>query len=335
MPSEVSRRSFLIRWRFLDGRDDDVGRVHPLGEIPQPLAPDAPGDRDLPAHHQELEHLGDVAVVRPPGRGPRHHAGVRDVARAQRPGAAEQLEDVAPEAVVVADPRVRALVAAARPAAREDEAEVAHRPNQRVVLEQRAVLLEGLLGGRPAGRSSRGGSRRRGRRWARSPQSGRSAAGSAAARLRADRSAEARRAVARAPRCAGPVLWSARCTDRRLRQKPPARAGWIDASRSRGTPCGGNASVVRCQLEAERLTPSIADPRVPGVQDGVSPPRQLPVPGRRRHPGTAWSRCRASGQARPWGSRRCAARHGPPGSRRRRRAIAPPLPSGVRTVSAH
>ena len=125
-------------------RDDDVGRVHPLGEIPQPLAPDASGDRNLPAHHQELQHLGDVAVVRPPGRDPRHHARVRDVARAQRPGAAEQFEDVAPEAVVVADPRVRALVNTARPAGREVQAEVAHRPHQRVVLEQRAVLLQGL-----------------------------------------------------------------------------------------------------------------------------------------------------------------------------------------------
>ena len=145
MPSEASRRSFSDPMRLVLGRDDDVGRVHPLGEIPQPLAPDAPGDRDLPAHHQELQHLGDVAVVGPPGRGPRHHARVRDVARAQRPGAAEQLEDVAPEAVVVADPRVRALVTAARPTGREEQAEVAHRPHQRVVLEQRAVLLQSLL----------------------------------------------------------------------------------------------------------------------------------------------------------------------------------------------
>ena len=131
--------------RVVFRRDDDVGGVHPLGKIPQPLAPDSPGDRDLPAHHQELQHLGDVAVVGPPGRGPRHHARVRDLARAQGPGAAEQLEDVAPEAVVVADPRVRALVTAARPTGCEVQAQVAHRPHQRVVLEERAVLLQGLL----------------------------------------------------------------------------------------------------------------------------------------------------------------------------------------------
>ena len=82
MPSEASRRSFLTRSRLVDRRDDDVGRVDALGEVPQPLPPDAPGDRDLAAHHQELQHLGDVAVVRPAGRGPRHDARVRDVARA-------------------------------------------------------------------------------------------------------------------------------------------------------------------------------------------------------------------------------------------------------------
>ena len=66
--------------RLVDGRDDDVGRVHPRGDVPQPLPSDTSGDRDLAAHHQELEHLGDVAVVRPAGRGPRHDARVRDVA---------------------------------------------------------------------------------------------------------------------------------------------------------------------------------------------------------------------------------------------------------------
>ena len=66
--------------RLVDGRDDDVGRVHARGDVPQPLPSETPGDRDLAAHHQELEHLGDVAVVRPAGRGPRHHARVRDVA---------------------------------------------------------------------------------------------------------------------------------------------------------------------------------------------------------------------------------------------------------------
>ena len=164
-------------------REHDAGRIHALRQVPEPLAADAPGDRDLAAHHQELQHLGDVAVVGPPGRGPRNHARVRDVARAQRPGAGEQLEDVAAETVVVADPRVRALVTATRPAGDEVQADVAHRPHERVVLEQRAILLQCPFAGRRAGRPSRGGSRRRGRRSAQRPRWGRSAAASAAGRL--------------------------------------------------------------------------------------------------------------------------------------------------------
>ena len=145
MPSEASRRSFFAALGLLDRRDGDVGRVDPLGQVPQPLPPDAPGDRDLAAHHQELQHLGDVAVVRPPGRCPRHDARVRDVARAQRPGAPEQVEDVAPETVVVAQPG--ALLVVARPLGRagEVQAQVAHRPHERVELEQRPVLLQRLL----------------------------------------------------------------------------------------------------------------------------------------------------------------------------------------------
>ena len=39
---------------------------------------------------------------------------------------------------------MRSLVNAARPTAREEQAKVAHRPHQRVLLEQRAVLLQRL-----------------------------------------------------------------------------------------------------------------------------------------------------------------------------------------------
>ena len=52
---------------------------------------------------------------------------------------------VAPKGVVVADPGGRALVATRRPRAGEDQAEVAHRSHEGVVLEQRAVLFERLL----------------------------------------------------------------------------------------------------------------------------------------------------------------------------------------------
>jgi hypothetical protein len=65
--------------RLLDRRNDDVGRVHVLGEVPQALPPDAAGDCDLAAHRQELQHLRDVAVVRPAGRSPRHDTRVRDI----------------------------------------------------------------------------------------------------------------------------------------------------------------------------------------------------------------------------------------------------------------
>ena len=207
MPSEASRRSFLIRCGLLDRRHDDVGRVDPLGQVPQPLPPDAPGDRDLAAHHQELQHLGDVAVVRPAGRGPRHHGRVRDVAGGQRPGAAEQLEDVAPEPVVVAEPGTHALVAAASRPRRRGTGP--GRPSAAPARCARTACgpAPGPAGGAPGRTPSRGGSRRRGRRWARSPRSGRSAAGSAAAPPRAGRSAGVRRAAARAPRCAGPAPW--------------------------------------------------------------------------------------------------------------------------------
>src|SRR5215203_5816448 len=58
-----------------------------------------------------------------------------------RAGTPEQLEDVAPEAVVVTQPG--ALLVVPRPLGRtgEVQAEVAHRPHHRVELEQRPVLL--------------------------------------------------------------------------------------------------------------------------------------------------------------------------------------------------
>jgi hypothetical protein len=54
-------------------------------------------------------------------------------------------QDVAPEAVVVAQPGTRALVAGPVGGACEIEAQIADRPHQRVELEQRPVLLQGLL----------------------------------------------------------------------------------------------------------------------------------------------------------------------------------------------
>ena len=87
-------------------------------------------------------------------RSPRDHAGVREVARRQRARALEPLEDVAPEAVVVAHPD--------RAAARARDAGHTARGRgrgpigrtQRVHLDQRAVLLDASVSAR-AGRTSR------------------------------------------------------------------------------------------------------------------------------------------------------------------------------------
>ena len=100
MPSDASRRSFFLRRASsADGTTTSAGYTR-SGRSHTRSRPTRAGDRHLAAHHQELQHLRDVAVVRPPGRRPRDDARVRDVPRGQRPRAAEQLEDVAAEAVV-------------------------------------------------------------------------------------------------------------------------------------------------------------------------------------------------------------------------------------------
>ena len=74
-----------VRDGLLEGERRQVGRVDALGQVEVALAALAPGDGDLAAQGQGLEHLGDVAVVGPAGRGPRDDARVGDVAREQRP----------------------------------------------------------------------------------------------------------------------------------------------------------------------------------------------------------------------------------------------------------
>ena len=128
--------------RLFDRRDRGVGRVDALGHVPQPLAPDTARDRDLASHHQALQHLRDVAVVRPAGRGPGDDARVRDVARGERSGARQPLDDVAAKRIVLLDPKARALPRRPVGRAREVQPDVAHGPDERVVLEQRPVLLE-------------------------------------------------------------------------------------------------------------------------------------------------------------------------------------------------
>ena len=70
--------------RLLERRHLDLG-IDPLGEVPQPLAPGAAGDRDLAAQQQQLEHLRHVLGVRPAARRPGHDAPCRG-SRARRAG---------------------------------------------------------------------------------------------------------------------------------------------------------------------------------------------------------------------------------------------------------
>src|SRR5262249_52153465 len=88
--------------RLIRGDYGVVG-VDPLRQVPQPVAT-APGDRDLAAHHHELEHLAGVAVVPPAGRFPRTLARVRKPAGRQRPIGPEPLKYVHAACVIVAYP---------------------------------------------------------------------------------------------------------------------------------------------------------------------------------------------------------------------------------------
>ena len=90
-------------------------------------------------------------------------------------------EDVAPEAVVVAEPGTRALVASAtRPRRRGTRPRSLIGRTSALCSNSVRSCLERLLEVLGLGTPSRGGSRRRGPRSARSPPSGRSAAASAA-----------------------------------------------------------------------------------------------------------------------------------------------------------
>ena len=80
-----------------------------------------------------------------PDRRPRHRAGVGDVAGQQRPGGREPVEDVATKPVVAPQPLARRRVRGRGRHGRKEEPQVTHRPHHRVELEERPVLLQGLL----------------------------------------------------------------------------------------------------------------------------------------------------------------------------------------------
>ena len=234
MPSAASRRSLRIR-----SASSTAGRRRRPGRRARadPTAARARhGRRPRPRPaHEHLEHPGHVPVVRPAGRLPRHRAGVGDVARGERPGVAEQVEDVAAEAVVVrSQSRVRGRVAAASPAPARTRPRSPIGRISASCSKSVAILLERPLSVRGVVASSRAGSRRRGRRSARSRRWGRSAATSAAGRPRGDPSGAARREAARGPRSAGRPASSSSCMPvsaseaasgrRRCRARPTPRA---------------------------------------------------------------------------------------------------------------
>ena len=152
----------------------------------------------------------------------------------KRPRALQQPEDVAPAAVVVAQPDIHPAVAAPPAGAGEVEADVAHRPDERVELEQRPLLLERareVLGPVRRAETAPGdevGVRRDRRRGIdlqqRQPLDDREQVASGAAR----------RAAARAPRSAAPASSSAGARAggylRRIRTRPAPRTGCGETS---------------------------------------------------------------------------------------------------------
>ena len=122
--------------RLVARHDRRVGRVDALGEVPQPLPALAAGDRDLAAHREELEHLGDVAVVRPARGRPRHDAACRGC-RATAAGRASPSRSSTSRrnASLRLEPGARRSCAGGHTAmSARCRRQVAHRPDHRVVL---------------------------------------------------------------------------------------------------------------------------------------------------------------------------------------------------------
>ncbi len=122
----------------------DVGRVDPLGEVPQPLLAPPPADRHLAPAGQHLQHLGHVAVARPARRGPRDGGGVGQLLGQQRPVGAQPGEHVGGEGLVGGQPLPGLAVLRRLLHARPEQPQVGHRPDAGVQLEQGAVDVQGL-----------------------------------------------------------------------------------------------------------------------------------------------------------------------------------------------
>ena len=106
-------------------------RVDALGEVPHAVPALVTAHRDLTAGLHHLQQPADVAVVVPPRRPPRLHAGVRQVAGALRTQRLESVQEVAPARVVGCHP----VAAAVPPVARRRA-----RPGRHVGEVQRDVL---------------------------------------------------------------------------------------------------------------------------------------------------------------------------------------------------
>ena len=125
-------------------------RQDALREIPEALLAVPPGDRDVAAHPEHVEHAPEVLAVVPAAGAPRHRRAVLELARAQRACAPQPVEDVAPEAGVLLQPladvdAAHALAAREAPHRLAVHGEVRCRNDEGPVLEGLAPLVHDLV----------------------------------------------------------------------------------------------------------------------------------------------------------------------------------------------
>ena len=209
--------------------------MYPGREIPQSFATLSAGDRHLAGQLHQLEHLGDVLVIRPAGRlpgqprrcpaEPATAAGRRRRAGGGCRAAPSRWPTARPSPRPNPDGRLGSGSASVHLAAVERD--VLGRPDQGAELDQ-GVIRKGPLQLARAGTSARAGSTAQGPRSAPRLPPGPAGTASAAERPRADRSVAAGPAAAPRPRSAVPAVWSAGVpppSDRRYGVRAPGSAG--------------------------------------------------------------------------------------------------------------
>ena len=239
MPSEASRRSFFARSASsTDGTTTSAGytrsaRSHSRSRPTRPAIAISP--RII--RNSSIWVTLRLFVHPVEAHGTTHVSGMSR--ERQRPGAAEQLQDVAPEAVVVAEPgtrRARSVGQSAAPARYRPRSLIgrisASSSNSVRSCSRACLSCVGLVRrAEPAPGDEVGA--RRDRRGRVDLQQGQPLHDG-----RAGRSAGARRAAARAPRCAGPAPWSAGARTGgyvRVRAGPAPRRVRTASSRERVT----------------------------------------------------------------------------------------------------